>query len=642
MSDYNEVMQALRAADVAGNKKDATRLAEIASRLQTPEKQNQSESKPEEPSTFSKVRQFTDVAAKLHPSGMIAAAGGMAMDTINKGLEVVGNYLGEHTQEAATALGASPEVAGAAGAGVNAVTQVAAPGAFGGMLGRAASKVATKAPEITANAAQTAEKLVSEAGIKWGELTRAARKRFSEMAADANAPLANMDKAAMERVARGASNNVRLTKGQALREPAQLRAEEQLAQTEAGKPIRERHMAQDEELQNQLDTLKGKTASRSSGAEETGKNIDAALKKKIAKSDANINRLYDKARRSGELESTLEVDPIISAVKENPAAKKMLIEQLQAMDLVKADQFGNPAATHNITLDQLERVRRRAATVARTAGDGTMRHDAGELASAIDKNIPQSAGGDAYKAARAARKAHAMEFEEPKAISQIVGEKSKTDRVTALESVWEKTVLSKGSSIADVERVRDTLLKGGDRVTRDAGRKAWRDIAGETVDYIKREAVAGAKDQSGKQNLSPAKLNAAIERIGDRKLEIILGKDTVKKLREIAKTVEDVKTMPPYKGGSTTTANAVTLMEKVLEKAQYAPIGNIGRGAVRVLSNVQKEGAAAGKVEEALGKPAATKRSADTLRNLVEKNEIGPTIGATLPLYKRDEENARP
>lgn len=581
----------------------------------------------EKPSFLGSVAETVNAVAPLMgPMGAIMAIGKKGMDLGNQFLEDVSGSAGEKVTDVAHSAGASPEVSGALGAATKAGIQVGVPSLVGGVAGlvtKGAEAVSKAAP----NALQTAERIVREKGIDWSSLSRAARLRLKELVKDSD-NLSNLDKAGIERVVKAGNLDkpIKLTKGQATREPGQLRVEEQLAQTETGKPIREVHMEQNQTLQDNLDILRGKTGGRAADAEATGATVDRALKKKIAKSESNVNRLYNKARAAGELESTIDLQPLAEHFNKNPGTNEYAVSQLKNMKLFKEDEFGNLVPTHNITLNELEKVRQQASKVARTSTDGTTAHDAGELMKQIDSVIPETAGGDAYKAARAARKQHAMEFEEPKAIAQIVGQKSKTDRVTALESVWDKTVLSKASSIADLTKVRDTLLKSTDRATRDEGRKAWKDMVGQTVAYIKKEAVSGPKDQNGVENLSPAKLKAAIERIGDKKLEVLLGKSQLAKLKEISEVAQDVKTMPPYKGGSTTTANALTLLDRVLEKAKHAPIGDYGRGAVRVLSDLKAKGAEEGKVAEALGNNRIPRTGYDTLKEALKRNQ--PAFGA--------------
>lgn len=398
---------------------------------------------------------------------------------------------------------------------------------------------------------------------------------------------------------------VRYTEGQALRDPEKLRRETVLAETKEGKPIRELHEEHNRALIENLEVLKGASGAKAVDLEGVGKKVageggkgqaPGAITLAERKSANNVDSLYLKARKAGEMETKIDVQPILDTVKENPPAKAMLEAQLKALDI-----DGPP------TLNQLERVRKRAVTVARTSSDGTMRHDAGELIKAIDNGTPESAGGAAYKAARAARKEHAMQFEEPRAISKLIGEKTRTDREVALENVWSQTV-QKGS-IADLDRVRSQLLHSPDRVTRDSGRKAWREIVGQTVEHIKTEATKGvAQDASGNVVLNPGALKKAVDAIGERKLDILLGPSSAQKLRNIVQVAQDVKTLPPYRGGSTTVPNTLALrLFDVLDKAaKYVPVfSDTARGAVGVLKGATEKGVAKREVAHALRDPAS-------------------------------------
>lgn len=401
-----------------------------------------------------------------------------------------------------------------------------------------------------------------------------------------------------ERVARGRALDVPVeyTRGQATREPQQLRSEINLAETKEGRPIRERHEGQNQALIENLDILKGKQKAKAATPEDVGRSVageGGALTLAERRSSLNVDKLYQDARKAGELDSAIDLKPIISAVAENPNASALLTQQLKAMNLLKEDGTGTA------TLNQLERARKRAVLVARTTTDGTMRHDAGELIKAIDAGTPEGVGGKAYQAARAARREHAMKFEEPKAISQLIENKTATDRTVALENVWDKTV--RGGSIADLQRVKDMLIK--DKDGREMGFQAWRDIRGATIDYIKNEATKGvAPDATGSAVLNPGNLKKALDTIGDRKLDIILGPATAQKVRNIAQVAADVKTLPPYRGGSTTVPNAMTTLLNVLEKAAaHVPVGsNLARGLVGKGKDIIESGAARKAAQEAL------------------------------------------
>ena len=462
----------------------------------------------------------------------------------------------------------------------------------------------------------------------------------------------------LERISRGEKLPVpvELTKGQATRNPQQLRAEENLAQTDAGRSIRDRHIEQNKALVENLETLRARAGPKSMSLEDIGKrlaqdkpkgaktDVEGALAMGERKSLENVNRLYDKARASPEGQRPVTPQPLIDWLTDNGAAAasvpeiKSMADMLKKFGAVDFDGNGNPIARRDLTLNQMEELRKFAVKL-QGAEPGTPRsHFMGELKRVIDWTTHDS-GGDLYKAARAARTQHAMKFEEPRLISDLLGTKSRTDRAVALEKVWDKTVL--GGSIADIQRVRDLLLSPKDRMLRDAGRKAWRDVAAQTVEYIKTEATKGvAPMPDGTPNVSPAALKKAVERIGDKKLDMILGKSSADQLRNVVAVAQDVKTLPPYKGGSSTVPNVLSMLDRVVGKAAAVPIvGPIAGGAIRMGQSAYKQGLATKQAQEALQpfRPAGPKKPGLGVRlsDFAGKNPmvwgVVPSIGLQPP-----------
>lgn len=500
------------------------------------------------------------------------------------------------------------------------------------------------APEIDAAAAARAREALNKAGIDWRTLPGEVRQRITTLAKDATAFNATSPQE-LARLARAKAlpSPIDLTRGQAKRDPAALRAEENLAQTDSGALIRERQIAQNRGLLENLDILKGRTGIKSQSPEEVGQRIagskgertatEGALSMSARKANERVNALYDRARALGEMDGTVDLAPLVEYLRthDNPTTVSFISQKLRALKLVDSDEFGNLRPTHGITLNQLEGIRRAATKVAGTSSDGTARFYAGQAVREIDRMVPDSAGGQAYRSARAARRDYAMKFEEPESVSKLIEDKTRTDRRVALENVWDNVVL-KGST-ADLERVRNTLLDASDRAARDAGRKAWKDIAGQTVEYIKQEATKSvALDASGQANISPAGLKRALDRIGDKKLNMILGKSGADQLRNIANVAYDVKTLPPYKGGSTTVPNLMSTMDKILGNVEMVPfVGPVTGGAVRLTRAAVKSGKAGKEVDAALRTPLAGPMTNQplTLKDLLGRQKIDPLVPLT-------------
>jgi hypothetical protein len=422
-----------------------------------------------------------------------------------------------------------------------------------------------------------------------------------------------------------------LTKGQATRDPELLRQEELLSGTKEGKAIRDLHVEQNRAIIENLEDLKSRAGPKSVKLEDIGRRvagekpagertgIEGALAMKERKSADRVNKLYDQVRASPENNMPVDPKPVIDWLTENnaSAASAKSIEsmenQLKKWGAMKLDAAGNPVAVRQLTIGEMEELRKKTNVLGKNGGaDG---HFMGELRSVIDRTT-EGAGGDFYKGARAARKAHAMEFEEPRAIAQLLDSRSRTDRKVALEDVWHKTVI--GGSIADLQRVRETLLSSTDRRVRDAGRKAWRDLSANSVDYIKEEATKGiAPDASGNKVVSPSQMKNAMNRIGRPQLELLLGKSGLAELDNVLKFAQDVKTMPPNKAGSTTTPNlmAMAALEGVKKHIFNVP------GMHQLAKGMVESHTATAATEQALNFPPRPARSITELNADIKSSE---------------------
>jgi hypothetical protein len=504
-----------------------------------------------------------------------------AIQSIDEGIHEAGGKVTDVASMAGMSPGRAALEGTVANVGLNAIPMM-----FGGTEAKVAEKVAPKVGEMFANAR-----------------TAAAEKLPVPM---------------------------RMTKGQATRDPVQLRREELLAQTDEGKAIRNLHIEQNRDLISNLENVRDRAAPKSMSLEDVGRRVageksgkmstEGALVMKETASSDRVSQAYQKARSSPEVNNPVNPKPLIDWLTENGAAAasvpeiNSMAQMLKKFGAVTTDASGQATAGRNLTMGEMEEVRKLAVKLDPNDGKAAS-HFMKEIKRTIDAST-EKAGGDLYKAARAERVRHAMEFEEPKAIAQLLDSKSRTDRAVALENVW-SSVVTKGS-ISDLDRVRSTLLKSEDRTIRDAGRKAWRDIVGNTAEYIKTEATKSvATDAAGSANISPAALKRALDRIGDKKLDMIFGKSSADTMRQISRTAQDVKTMPPNKAGSTTVPNFLAVMDRIVGKVPI--VGSTTMGAAKVVRDLGKSGTAMRDTQEALGETMRPRSLSD----------IGKRVAAT-------------
>jgi hypothetical protein len=434
-------------------------------------------------------------------------------------------------------------------------------------------------PEV----ARARDYVARNTGLDWNSLSDSVKARITQIAQDAGS-LNKLDPVALERQAKLESLPVpvRATRGQLTRDPVALTNEGNIAATETGAQVRAVRDAQSRDLIANLDFLKERTRGRgekrsaAETPEDVGVSVQSALREKLKASEQQVKDLYKRAERDGEMQAPVSPKPIMDAIQASPDKThlKWVQSWMEDLNLTKREKTGGieVETTRKVTLKELEDLRQ--AAVARAMDGGTEGFYAGKVIRAID-DATEGAGGNAYKVARAARRQQALDFEDPVAVARLVENKSRTDRTTALEDTWRTSVI--GGSIADLNQVKNRLLlddKSG------AGRRAWRDMRAETIEFIRRESTKGTQMlPDGTRPVSVAGMESALKAIGPQKLDAIFGKDTTKRLNAIMEATRLTRTEPQrIHPGSSTVGNALALMERSLfEQIPY--VGSLVKDA---------------------------------------------------------------
>lgn len=520
------------------------------------------------------------------PSGqLLAKVGSFLPGLIAKGGDVTGQAVSDVT--------GSP----ALGAATNTAVQMAPALLLRGRAGKVAENVdrGTPAPARAARPAAASEKAPAAAERPAG------LARVSGTTKEIVGPPTPAE--ARYRQLQSLPVPVPATRGQITRDPVQLRNEGNVSATETGKPIRDIYLAQNEAILNNLEVLKGRVANKTKPAEtpeQVGLSVqDQALRAKLELSKKQVKDAYAKAEAAGELQGKVSPARIIKTIRGTPDTTHFgwVESWLSKAKVIEKTDAGT--VTRKLTLKELEDLRQ--AAVARAMDGGTEGFYAGKVIRAIDETT-EGAGGKLYKEARAKRRAQATEFEETGAVARLVENKSRTDRATAVEDTWRKTVL--GGSIEDLRNVKRSLLTGGDAKTRTAGRRAWRDLKAETIEHIRREATKGvATNERGQPNVTPAAMKRAIDSIGADKLNEVFGPGTAVQLQRIMDATRTVKTAPPAgHAGSSTMGNVLAYLERGLGKIPV--VGSTASGAVSVGIKLHQMGANRRIVREAQRMPS--------------------------------------
>jgi hypothetical protein len=446
-------------------------------------------------------------------------------------------------------------------------------------------------PKLQAAEAR-AKEYVSSAGVDWSALPREIQATLTNVAKDARG-FEGLDNAAIARQLQLQSlpKPVPATRGQVTRDPVQLRNEGNVSATKAGEPIRQVYLDQNQAILDNLEVLKGRVANKQKPAETpeaVGISVqDQALRAKLELKKKEVSAKYKAAEEAGELQGKVSPARLIHTIKASPDKTHFgwVESWMSQMEVVKKTKEGT--ITRKLTLKEMEDLRQ--AAVARAMDGGTEGFYAGKVISAIDQ-ATEGAGGKLYKDARKARRDQALEFEETGAIARLVENKSRTDRATALEDTWRKTVIA--GSNQDLRNVKRSLLTGGDAKTRSAGKRAWRDIKAQTIQHIQNEATKGvALNERGQPNVTPAAMKRAIDSIGKDKLDEIFGSGTAARINAVLEATRTVKTVPPAgHAGSSTVSNILSFLERGLGRVPL--VGDVASGTIRAGVQLKQMGEA--------------------------------------------------
>jgi hypothetical protein len=364
---------------------------------------------------------------------------------------------------------------------------------------------------------------------------------------------------------------IKLTEGQKTRTFEQQRFERETAKIpETGAPLRDRFVEQNRQLQQNFDAFIDQSGAEAASLRGIGESVDKALRTRAARDKAEIRTLYKDAEKAGEMSAPVVVPEIAKFLTENapegsvanviPFAKSKGLQLGIFKEGPSGELIPQPSTLKNVELY------RRSINAATNAEPTNIRF-ASELKGLIDQ-ATENAGGDVYKAARAARARYAQNYENITIAKQLLNTKrGASDRQLALEHVLDRSVLSQSATLDSVRQVRRLLQTEG-----EAGQQAWRDIQGGVLQHIKDEALKNvAPDQAGNRVLSPAQLDRVISNLDKSgKLDFVFGKKGAEMLRTVKDVAKDVLTSP---AGTVNTSNTATVLAGLMDTAISGSVG---------------------------------------------------------------------
>ena len=256
---------------------------------------------------------------------------------------------------------------------------------------------------------------------------------------------------------------------------------------------------------------------------------------------------------------------------------------------------GSYRKPERMTVKQLEELRQEINKNV-TADPANYRHAA--IMKQLIDDATNEVAGPLYKRARSRRMQEANVFENRAIVARLLEtKKGGKDPKVPLDKVFDKTIL--GSSPREINYIKRVLNAHG-----EAGKQAWSDLQGATVDYIRSEATKNVgTDSAGNPLVSPAQLNRVISTLDSNgRLDVIFGQRQAQAIRDLNDVVKYVNTVPPGTliNSSGTTATLLAAMGEMGVTGAFTGLPVPVIATLKVLRDKVKERALKRKIQDTL------------------------------------------
>jgi len=357
---------------------------------------------------------------------------------------------------------------------------------------------------------------------------------------------------ALIRQERALRQNIPLTKGEQLQDFGLIKRESDLPKEnpELAKGLLEFKQTQKKQILNRFENLAQETGAEYADPTQfrkVGSLVDDALIKQYEAKNTKVNEAYNKARDAGETKQVIDTAPLEQWLATN-APEAISVPQINSIG-AKLEAL-KTAKNGQVTIDDVENLYKAAGQLGKVGDPSGV--FMGQIKRVIN-DMTEGAGGDLYRAARTQRKELANDFENTYRVAKLLGTRGGyADRAVALDDVFGHVVLD--GSLEEMRTVTKLLKKGGDQ-----GQQAYKELQGQTVQYLKDQLT---KNASG--DLSFAKLKTAIDTLDrEDKLTYMFGKKGREELMDLRDTVQDALVKPT---GAVNYSNSGSVVLRGLDK----------------------------------------------------------------------------
>lgn len=487
---------------------------------------------------------------------------GMAAGAV---LGPLGEPVARLAQKGAAWLGGLAESIYRAGARVGSEEAPAAENALTGAV------AAGGTPQEGAQALQSA---FEEQGVNPAALTEQARERLVQEAQKQASINGIADPKSLARIANAEQWGFHMTRGMAGRDSDQWANESALSKLSQGKRIQSIYEHNNFQAAKNFEALSNATGGAAETPYDAAESVLQAVTDKWRGTGKTVSSLYNQVRDELGGQTGLEGDQLFETL-DNMEDNKFLEPLTRSVQswLKKRgliDEEGQMTG-EALTVDQAENLRQ---WIGEELAGGSAREQlaAAKLQAAVDADVMNTTGSDAFAEARATARARFQEFREGGLLQGIISGKVKPDTMV------DRYIVGKAGNLATAEslsNLKQSLLSGSpDQVAE--GEQAWKDLQRQTIMWLQKQAnadVEGGVSESTRaevRQVRPAAFRRALAKIGPQKLEVLFGPEGAARLGSLGKAMES--TMEPPALTPINYSNTAPVLTRLTQLA-YEPIG---------------------------------------------------------------------
>jgi hypothetical protein len=305
-----------------------------------------------------------------------------------------------------------------------------------------------------------------------------------------------------------------------------------------GAPINNRVVENARALVEYTEGLRSGTGGRAASPYEAGRSVLEAVETKSKEMQDAVGALYEGIRKSAGDKVGLQPSRMLSVLDDisDDAAADPLVSSVQRRmtRLGLLDKEGN-ATGKTLDVRTAEELRKWIGKLS-DKNEPSIARLKSQVIDALDDDVIETAGDDAFKAARNAARQRFAEFEQG-----VLGKAAKGD--LAPDDFVKRHVI--GAKVDDLRAMKKTLTSGTPE-QQARGSQAWNDARGWVITDLMMKATGATspEDVVGKQ-FSGQRFKKALDGLGLEKMTILFTPDEMSRLRTLQKASEYLTTQVP-------------------------------------------------------------------------------------------------